>query len=128
MKNNKLSAISLSGLVLLAALAGTGCTVLKVLSQQLEETVVKTPNRRGEDESDYAIKYTVRVRNNGIEGRVRAIGELYTPEGQFYREQVVNMKADEVRTFVFVFTEPTLLGALFGKGKVQSRFRYERIS
>lgn len=128
MKINKLSAVSLSGLVLLSALAGSGCTVLSVLSQKLEETVVKTPNLQGEDESDYAIKYTVQVRNKGVAGRVRAIGELYTPEGQFYREQVVNMKADEVRTFVFVFTEPSLLGALFGKGKVQSKFRYERIN
>lgn len=125
MRNNRLFAVCLSALLLCFALVCGGCTRLTVLSQKAEETVVQTPNRRGEDESDYAIRYTVQVRNRGFGGKIRAIGELYTPEGQFYREQVVTMRPDEVRTFVFVFTEPTLFGALFDEGKVRYRFRYE---
>lgn len=127
MKNRKLSKISLAGLLVFSALAFTGCAVLEVLSQKLEDTVVRTRNASGEDESDYAVKYTVQVRNKGGEGRVRAIGELYTDGAQYYREQVVTMKPQEVRTFVFVFDEITFPEALLSEGKARAEFRYDRL-
>lgn len=125
MKTKKRSLMSLFILAVLSAAALTGCVSLDVLSQKAEGTVVKTTNSLGEEEDDYAVKYTVQVRNKGMEGRVRAIGELYTPEGQFYREEIVDMSSEEVRTFVFIFTEPTFLGTALEEFRY--KFRYESV-
>jgi hypothetical protein len=126
MKNKKSSLIPLIALVLFIALAQSGCT-LDVLAQQLEETTVQTPNDEGELENDYAIKYTVRVRSKGVDGKVRVMAKLYTPEGQFYREQIATMKPDEAETFEFIFTEPTVEGTMFSDRKVHAEFSYETV-
>jgi subtilase family serine protease len=127
MKTNKLSLISLVCLVFFIAITLSGCVNLEVLSEKLDEITVKTPNEEGVLEDDYAIKYTVQVRNKGTAGKVRAIAKLYSPGGQFYREQIVNVGTDEVKTFEFIFTEPTISVALFGRDKVKVSFRYESV-
>jgi hypothetical protein len=122
MKKNKPTLISLVSLILFVALTSNGCVNLDVLSKKCESTTVKTA---GED--DYAFKCTVQVRNKGVAGKVRAIVELHTPEGQFYREQVVNMASEEVRTFEFIFTEPTVPGTMLNDDSVRYLFRYEEV-
>ena len=126
MKNNKSSLISLIILVLFVAITQSGCT-LDVLSQKLEEITVQTPNEKGELENDYAIKYTVKVRSKGVDGKVRVMAKLYTPEGQFYREQVAAMKSDEAKTFEFTFTEPTVEGTMFSSRKVYAELSHETV-
>ena len=100
---------------------------LELLSQHGGITVAKTA---GED--DYAYRYTVRVRNKGFSGRVRAIAELRTPEGQFYRERILQFDAGEDKELEFVFTEVSVLGevlnGLAGETKNTCRFRYELMS
>jgi hypothetical protein len=97
---------------------------LEVLSEQLKETSVKTS---GED--DYAISYHVRVRNKGLGGKVRAIAQLFHPEGTFFREEIVSFKPGEDADLEFIFTEPTVVGTLVAgaDGQTRSRavFRYE---
>lgn len=128
MKNNKLSLLSRIGLAFLVAITASGCfgPRLEVLSQQLEGTVVKT-----EGEDDYAYQYRVRVRNKGRAGKVRAIGELHTSEGQFYREQIVSVKPEQDMMLEFIFTEPSLgmdvLAGMSGNTEVRYRFRYESV-
>jgi metal-sulfur cluster biosynthetic enzyme len=122
MKKTKLSSILIIILICTFALASSGCIRLEVLAQQVSETVVKTD---GED--DYSIKYTVLLRNKGTAGKVRAKAKLYTPEGQFYREKIVNFDSDDETEIEFIFTEPTFLGALFGEGKTRAEFSYETV-
>ena len=122
MKTNKLLSFALSVAILSAAVMTSSCARLEVLSQRLSETVVKTNN-----EDDYSIKYTISVRNKGTAGRVRVKAKLFTPEGQFYREQIVDFTGGDEEDFVFIFTEPTFLGALFGEGKTRAEFSYEPV-
>jgi hypothetical protein len=100
---------------------------LNIVSQKLEQTTVKIPDEKGNPQDDYALKYTVQVINKGMAGKVKAIAELYTPEGQFYQEQIVSIDSGDIKTFVFIFTEPTILGTLFSEGKAQAKFRYELV-
>lgn len=128
MNKRNVSLITRAGLVLFAAVALSGCfgPRLEVLSQQLKETVIETS---GED--DYAYRYRVLVRNKGAAGRVRAIAELYTAEGQFYRERIVSLGSGQEAALEFVFTEPSVAGALLagvaGETQVRYRFRYESV-
>jgi len=127
MKNRRLK-ISSIAVVIIATLTLSGCVgpKLDVLSEQLKETIVKT---NGED--DYAISYHVRVRNNGLGGKVRAMAQLFHPEGTFYQEQIVSFKAGEDADLDFVFTEPTVVGTFVAgtDGQTRSRavFRYESV-
>lgn len=120
MKNKK--NICSIALIIGFVLVLSSCTRLEILSQQVSETVVQT---NGED--DYSIKYAVSVRNKGSAGKVRAKARLFTPEGQFYREQIIALKEGEEQDLKFVFTEPSFLGALFGEGKTRAEFSYELI-
>ena len=113
--------------VMAIAIAAAGCGPrLQVLSQQGGEVVIKT-----RDEPDYAYKYTVRVRNKGLAGKVRAIAELQSSEGQFYREQIIQFDHDEDKTLEFVFDEVSViggfLGGMAGNTDVKCRFRYESL-
>ncbi|HEV2704754.1 MAG TPA: hypothetical protein VGV59_02450 [Pyrinomonadaceae bacterium] len=60
-------------------------------------------------------------------GKVRAIVELHTPEGQFYREQIANIAEEQVKTFEFLFTEPTVEGTMLKEDDVRYVFRYESV-
>jgi len=122
MKNRKLTSISLLCLLLSAAFTLGGCVNLEVLARKCESVTVKTA---GED--DYAFRYTVEVRNKGKKGKVRAKAKLFTPEGQFYREQVAAINSDEVMTFEFTFTEPTVPGTLLSEEKVRCEFSYDSL-
>lgn len=128
MKTRKMSLISKVGLTFVAAVTLSGCfgPRLEVLSQQLKDTIVKTAG-----ENDYAYRYRVRVRNKGAAGRVRAVAELYTSEGQFYREQIISLRPKQEAVLEFVFTEPSVAGEVLagmaGETKVRYRFRYESV-
>lgn len=122
MKTKKYQSILLTAALVVIAVAASGCVRLEVLSQKVSETIVKTD---GDD--DYSIKYTVSVRNKGTSGKARVKAKLYTPEGQFYREKIVDFGEDDEETIEFVFTEPTFLGALFGEGKTRAEFSHESV-
>ena len=128
MPRSELSFISRILLVLIATIALTGCfgPRLQVLSEKLEETAVKTDGK-----DDYAVTYTVRVRNRGIAGRVRAMAQLYHPEGTFYDEKTLSIRANEDAILTFTFTEPTVLGSVLaganGETKMHAVFRYEAL-
>ena len=117
-----------------SALLLSGCfgPRLDVLSQQTTDTTVDIRSRFGNEivEKDYAIKYTVQVRNKGEKGKVRAMAKLYTSEGQFYREQVIDIESNQDKTLEFVFTEPTeptVLGTVLGQGNFRTEFSYESV-
>jgi hypothetical protein len=113
-----------------SALLLSGCfgPRLDVLSQQTTDTTVDIRSRFGDEiKKDYAIKYTVQVRNKGEKGKVRAMAKLYTSEGQFYREQVIDIESNQDKTLEFVFTEPTVPGTVFGQGNLRTEFSYESV-
>jgi|GEM_PF-2455099 hypothetical protein len=128
MPRSELSFISRILLVLIPTIALTGCfgPRLQVLSEKLEETAVKTDGK-----DDYAVTYTVRVRNKGPAGRVRAMAQLFHPEGTFYSEETLFVTANDDLTLTFTFTEPTVFGSVLaganGETKMRAVFRYESI-
>lgn len=128
MPRSELSFISKILLVLTLTITLTGCfgPRLQVLSSKLDGATVKTD---GED--DYAVTYTVRVRNTGTAGRVRAMAQLYHPEGTFYAEKILSVRANEDVILTFTFTEPTVLGSVLagadGETKMHAVFRYESL-
>lgn len=128
MKNNKKRTLmALVGLGLLLIVTSSGCVVLDVQTQDMEGTVVKKPDRDGGTEDDFAIKYTARVRNKGFAGKVKVMVKLTTPNGQFYREQVLRMESEEVRTLEFIFDEPIFIEELLSEGKIQAELSYETV-
>jgi hypothetical protein len=128
MPRSELSFISRILLVLIPTIALTGCfgPRLQVLSEKLDGAAVKT-----EGKNDYAVTYTVRVRNRGTAGKVRAMAQLYHPEGTFYDEKMLSVRANEDVMLTFTFTEPTVLGTVSaganGETKMRAVFRYESI-
>jgi hypothetical protein len=128
MPRRELSITLRIGMVFISTILMTGCfgPRLEVLSEKLDETTVKTD---GED--DYAVTYTVRVRNKGTAGKIRAMGQLYHPEGTFYSEKILSLKANDVVVLTFTFTEPTVVGSavagMNGETKMLAKFRYESI-
>ena len=93
MPRSELSFISRILLVFTLTFTLTGCfgPRLQVLSEKLDGTAVKDEDGR----DDYAVTYTVRVRNKGQAGRVRAMAQLYHPEGTFYDEKMLSVRANE---------------------------------
>lgn len=108
------------GVLLVLGVAGCGLVEpeIEVLAQNLRSTVVK--NDANED--DWAYVYTIQVRNVGRPGRVRAKGRISTPQGQFYREQIVQLDADQSATLRFVYTEPNFIADILSP---ETRSRYE---
>ncbi len=106
--------------VLVLAVIGSGLVApeLEVLSHNLTSKVVKNDD----NEDDWAYVYTVQLRNKGQAGRVRAKGRITTPQGQFYRDQVVAFATDETKTIRFVYTEPEFVLEFFNAEKAS---RYE---
>lgn len=126
MPRRELSLISRIAVALISTILLTGCfgPRLEVLSEKLDEISVKTD---GED--DYAVIYTVRVRNKATAGKVRAKAQLFHPEGTFYAEKIVHFKEKEDAVIRFTFTEPTILGSALaganGETMMRATFSYE---
>lgn len=80
----------------------------------------------------YVVKQAVRVRNQGAQGKVRLMSKLFAPEGQFYREQVIELRANEDKEFEFVFDEvsisETLLKLLLDKKDPKIRTEFTWVS
>ena len=123
MKTRKLTLAPLAGGGLFVAALAGGCTDLEVLSESCASTVVTTDD--GKD--DYAVRYTVRARNNGMDGRVRAEGRFETASGSYYRDEVTNIASQEEQTFEFIFMEPTLAEVLLTGGELRCRFSYDAV-
>lgn len=107
---------------LLVTLTLAGCEYaapeLELLTNNLTSEVVK--NEANED--DWAYVYTVQVRNVGHAGKIRATGRITTPQGQFYREQVVALESDVIATIRFVYTEPNFIADILAP---ETRSTYE---
>lgn len=113
-----LSTVGLLVLAFGAIRCGLVAPELEVLAHNLASQVITND----ENEDDWAYIYTVQVRNIGQAGRVRAKARISTPQGQFYREQIVTFAADERKVLRFVYTEPNFLADIL---QPETRSTYE---
>jgi hypothetical protein len=113
-----LSAVCLLALVLGVLGSGLVAPELEVLSHNLTSEVIKN----AQNEDDWSYIYTVQARNIGKAGKVRAKGRITTPQGQFYREQIVTFAPDEIKVLRFVYTEPNFLDEIL---RPEARSKYE---